>query len=59
MLEDATEENCDDTCQIFHYCAADFQDYDEFELCVQNNSNSFQFRLFDFVIILIAFALVK
>ena len=59
MLEDATEQNCDDICQRFHYCAADFQDYDLFEQCVQSNSNSFHIRLFEHVIFLIALALVK
>jgi len=34
MLEEADEENCNKSCQQFHYCAMFFQDYDKFEDCV-------------------------
>ena len=37
-LEEATAENCDSTCQQFHFCALYHQQYQQFEHCVVTNN---------------------
>ena len=40
LYEEATQDNCDDTCQTFHFCAQYELDYSEFEKCVEDKSRN-------------------
>ncbi len=39
-FEAATEENCDNVCRRYHYCAMSELDYQRFEICVQESNGA-------------------
>ena len=58
MFEEATEDNCNENCQRYHYCAQYYQDYHQFEDCVMKSEKNLGQTLGLNVIILVPLALL-
>ena len=58
MLEEA-DGNCDQNCRRYHFCAQYYQDYQQFESCIQSKDSGSNQLIVSCVALCMSMALVK